>query len=192
MTLARQLLAGDEPQNLRLHESPPGRQGRWVAICLLMIVGLALGLRVWGIRFGLPYDFTYDEIHEIVRAFKLGMGEYYWASIGKGGLYYFLFVEYGLMYVIWSMMGKVTSTHDFAMLYFQDASPFYLAGRFTVALMGTLTCWVIFAIGKQLYGIRVGLGAALIGATAYYHALWSHYINVDIGMTLALWTSILA
>jgi hypothetical protein len=124
MTLARQLLAGDEPQNLRLHESPPGRQGRWVAICLLMIVGLALGLRVWGIRFGLPYDFTYDEIHEIVRAFKLGMGEYYWASIGKGGLYYFLFVEYGLMYVIWSMMGKVTSTHDFAMLYFQDASPF--------------------------------------------------------------------
>ena len=67
---------------------------------VLGILGIALGLRLWGINFGLPYDFTPDEVHEIVRALKLGAGEYSW-TMGKGGLYYFLFVEYGLLYVFW-------------------------------------------------------------------------------------------
>ncbi len=159
---------------------------------LIVILGIALGLRVWGIAFGLPYDLTFDEVHEIVRAFKLGAGEYYWDSFGKGGLYYLLFLEYGFLFVAWWMMGWVTSPSDFALLYFRDPSIFYLAGRLTVALLGSLTCLVIFAIGKRLYGWRVGLGAAIIGATAYYHGLHSHVINVDTGMTLALWSSIWA
>jgi hypothetical protein len=147
---------------------------------------------VWGIDFGLPYELTYDEVHEIVRAFKLGAGEYDWDSFAKGGLYYFLFVEYGLLYLIWKLLGWVADTPDFAIRYFQDPTPFYLAGRLTVAVMGALTCWVVFCIGRRLYNVWVGLGVALIGATTHYHALWSHYINVDIGLTLALWTSVLA
>jgi 4-amino-4-deoxy-L-arabinose transferase-like glycosyltransferase len=163
-----------------------------VSSCLLAILVLALGLRVWGIDFGLPYEFTYDEVHEIVRAFKLGAGEFDWDGFFKGGLYYFLFVEYGVIYVVWKLTGSVANAQEFAMQYFQDPTPFYLAGRLTVAVMGTLTCWVVFCIGRRLYNVWVGLGAALIGATAHYHALWSHYINVDIGQTLAMWTSILA
>ncbi len=163
-----------------------------VSSCLFAVLAVALGLRVWGIDFGLPYELTHDEIHEIVRAFKLGAGEYDWESFGKGGLYYFLFIEYGLIYLVWKLLGWVTDAQDFALHYFQDPTPFYLAGRLTVAVMGTLTCWVVFCIGRRLYNVWVGLGAALLGATAHYHALWSHYINVDIGLTLALWTSILA
>ena len=157
---------------------------------MLAILSVALGLRLWGIGFGLPYDFTPDEVHEIVRALKLGAGEYSW-TMGKGGLYYFLFAEYGLLYVFWWVTGQVSAPADFALRYLQAPSAFYLAGRITVAVMGTLTCWVVYLIGKRLYNWRVGLAAALIGATAHYHGLWSHYINVDIGMTLAVWASIL-
>jgi len=157
---------------------------------LLGILGVALGLRLWGISFGLPYDFTPDEVHEIVRALKLGAGEYSW-TMGKGGLYYFLFVEYGFLYVFWWVTGQVSGPNDFAIMYLQDPSAFYLAGRITVAIMGTLTCLVVFLIGKRIYDWRIGLAAALIGATAHYHGMWSHYINVDIGMTLAVWASIL-
>ena len=176
----------------QLQGVPSRLQQPCVTYALLAIFGLALGLRLWGIGFGLPYDFTPDEVHEILRAFKLGAGEYYWGYIGKGGLYYFLFVEYGVLYGVWRLLGRVANTHEFALLYFQDPSAFYLAGRLTVALMGAVTCLVIFGIGRRIYDVRVGLGAALIGATAYVHGMWSHYINVDVGMTLALWTSILA
>jgi len=160
-------------------------------LILLSILGLAFVLRVWAIGFGLPYDFTPDEVHEIVRALKLGTGEYSWTP-GKGGLYLFLFVEYGLLYVFWWITGQVNGPTDFALAYLQDPTAFYLAGRITVAVMGTATCYVIYLIGKRLYDWRIGLAAAFIGATAHYHGLWSHYINVDIGMTLALWAAILA
>jgi len=158
---------------------------------LASIICLALFLRVWGISFGLPYDFTPDEIHEIVRALKLGAGEYSWTP-GKGGLYYFLFVEYGLIYVFWRLSGQVSGPEDFAILYLQDPTAFYLAGRLTVAVMGVLTCLIVFFIGSRLYGRRTGLIAAFLGTTAYFHTLWSHYINVDIGMTLAFWCAILS
>jgi 4-amino-4-deoxy-L-arabinose transferase-like glycosyltransferase len=159
---------------------------------LLAVLGVAFWLRIWGISFGLPYDFTYDEVHEILRAFKLGAGEYDWQGFGKGGLYYLLFVEYGLLYIVWWITGHVDNTHEFALHYFQDPSMFYLLARLTVAVFGTLTCLVIFLIGREIYDLRVALGAAFIGATAYFHGLWSHYINVDIGMSLAIWASILA
>ena len=164
---------------------------RPVLYALLAVLGLALFLRLWGITFGLPYDFTPDEVHEIVRALKLGAGEYAWTA-GKGGLYYFLFVEYGLLYVFYWITGQVSNPNDFALLYLENPSAFYIAGRVTVAIMGTLTCFVIYIIGRRLYDWRTGLAAALIGATAHYHGLWSHYINVDIGMTLAVWASILS
>jgi 4-amino-4-deoxy-L-arabinose transferase-like glycosyltransferase len=169
----------------------PSAPSRFVTRALLGILVLALVVRVWGISFGLPYDFTADEIHEIVRALKLGAGEYSWTA-GKGGLYYFLFVEYGFLFVAWWLMGRVEGPTEFALLYIQDPTAFYLAGRLTVALMGVLTCLVVYSIGRRIYDWRVGLGAAFIGATAYYHAMWSHYINVDTGMTLAMWASILA
>jgi 4-amino-4-deoxy-L-arabinose transferase-like glycosyltransferase len=173
----------------------PGDEGftpRYVRWALWAIVALALGLRLWGIGFGLPYDFTPDEIHEIMRALKLGAGEYDWDGFGKGGLYLILFVEYGFLYVFWRLTGHVGGANDFALQYLQDPTAFYLLGRVTVALMGAGTCLVIYWIGKRLYGWRTGLVAAFLGTTAYFHAAWSHYVNVDTGMTLAVWASLLA
>ncbi len=168
-----------------LHGQP---RYRW--IILLGVIALALGLRVWGIGFGLPYELDYDEVHEILRAFKLGRGEYQW-SFGKGGLYLLLFVEFGVIYMVAWLMGWIADTREFAMWYVLDPSVFYLAGRLTVALMGALTCLVVYFIGKRVCDWRVGLGAAFIGATAAFHGVHSHVINVDVGMTFALWGSIL-
>jgi len=173
----------------------PGDEGltpRYARWALWLIIVLALSLRLWGIRFGMPYDFTPDEVHEIMRALKLGAGEYDWDHFGKGGLFLLLFVEYGALYAFWWLTGHVDSPTEFALQYLLDPTAFYLLGRVTVAIMGALTCLVVYHIGSRVHGWRVGLAAALIGATAHFHAEWSHYINVDIGMTLAVWTSILA
>jgi 4-amino-4-deoxy-L-arabinose transferase-like glycosyltransferase len=166
------------------------REPRRLGLLVLGVIAFALCLRVWGIGFGLPYDFTYDEVHEVVRAFKLGAGEYYWDAAGKGGLYYILFLEYGALYVVWWILGWVQSARDFAIEVIRDRTAVFLLGRLTVAAMGTLTCLAVYLIGRRERGWRTGLAAAVIGAAAYRHALHSHMINVDIGMTFALWTAI--
>ena len=163
-------------------------RAKWL---LLTIVALAFGLRIWGINFGLPYELTYDEGKEIHRALKLGAGEYYW-GFGKGGLYYILFVEYVLLYVYWWLTGGVANAHDFALHIVRDPSMLFLLGRLTVAVMGTLSCLVIFQIGRHTYDWRFALAAALLAATSYVHALFSHVINVDIGMMLAMWAAVFA
>lgn len=174
------------------HSASASKEGMTGLIwALLGIFALAFGLRVWGIDFGLPYELTPDEGHEIRRALKLGAGEYYW-GFGKGGLYFILFVEYAFLYVVWWLTDRIAGANDFAMQVVRDPTMFFLLGRLTVAIMGTLTCLVVFHVGERLYNRRVGLVAAFIGATAYVHGTHSHLINVDIGMTLAMWASLLA
>jgi hypothetical protein len=164
---------------------------------VLSILGLAFVLRLWGLAFGLPHDLTPDEPHQIVQALRLGAGEKgpllgAWHTVGKSGLDLFLFAEYGLMYVVWRTTGRVSSPDEFALNYLQDPSAFYLLGRLTVAVTGALTCLVLCAVGRRLYDRRVGLGAAFLGATAYFHAAHSHLINVHVPMTFLMWTSLLA
>lgn len=163
---------------------------------LLAILGAAAFLRLWGIAFGLPYDgITYDaltieEIQEVHRALKLGAGEYS-TVFGKGGLYLILFVEYGVYYLVSYLFGWVHSGREFALQALQDRTTIYVIGRVTVALLGVATCYVAYSVASRLYDERVALGAALIGALAYYHAVFSAVVNVDIGATLGVWLSLL-
>ncbi len=170
----------------------PARPSLW----LIAILAVAAFFRLWGIDFGLPYDgITYDtltieEIQEVHRALKLGAGEYSWV-FGKGGLYLILFVEYGVYFVISWLLGWVNSGREFAIQVLHDRTAIYVIGRVTVALMGVATCYVAYRIARRLYDERTGLVAALIGALAYFHAVFSGVINVDVGATLMLWLSVL-
>jgi len=155
-------------------------------------------VRLWGIAFGLPYDLTADEPHQILQALKIGIGEggplvRMWHTIGKGGLDYILFGEYGVLFVVLWLTGQVAGPKEFGLLYLQDPTWFYLVGRVTVAVLGAATCGALFAAGRAMYASRtIALGAALIGATAYYHAADSHQINVHVPMAFALWAGIVA
>lgn len=186
------------------HQAPQGPHapsetglGSKSRLLLFGILGIAALLRLWGIDFGLPYEgltynqLTYEEIQEVHRALKLGAGEYYW-GFGKGGLYLLLFFEYGVYFVISWAFGWISDTREFALKILEDRTTAFMIGRITVALMGTLTCFVMYEIGRRLYDRRVAIAVAAIAATAYFHGAFSSVINVDIGATLALWTSILA
>jgi hypothetical protein len=166
------------------------------SLLLFVILAVAAFFRLWGIDFGLPYDgITYDaltieEIQEVHRALKLGAGEYSWV-FGKGGLYLILFVEYGVYFGISWLLGWVDSGREFAIQVLHDRTAIYVIGRVTVALMGVASCYVAYRIARRLYDERTGLIAALFGALAYYHAVFSGVINVDVGSTLMLWLSVL-
>jgi hypothetical protein len=163
----------------------------------LAIFALALMLRLWGITFGLPYDFTADEPHYIVQALKVGAGEggplvRIWHTVGKGGLDYLLFIEYGVVFAVLWLAGAVREPRDFALLYLQDPTVFYVVGRVTIAVLGAATVLAVFSIARRVYDVRVGLAAAFIGAVTYYHVAASHIISVHVPMAFALTAALAA
>jgi hypothetical protein len=164
-------------------------------ILLTAVVGTALALRLWGLTYGLPYDLTADEPHQIVQALKIGAGEggplvRMWHTIGKGGLDYLLFFEYSALYAFWWLAGRVQGPTDFALQYLTNPTAFYVVGRVTVAVLGALSTLAVFYVGRRMYDERIGLAAAFVGAVAYYPTSVSHVINVHVPMTSALWAGI--
>jgi len=164
-------------------------------IVLFGIVALALALRLWGIRFGLPYDLTADEPHQIIQALKIGTGQggplvRMWHTVGKSGLDLLLFLEYGALFAFWWVTGQVDGPRDFALKYLTDPTAFYLVGRVTIAVLGALTAVAVFYVGRRIYNTRIGLGAAAIAAVAHFHIAESHIIGPHIPMAFALWTGV--
>jgi hypothetical protein len=170
----------------------PGSNGN-VQI-LLLILGIALVLRIWGIWFGLPYVYHNDESKEVIRALQLGAGSYDFGRVLKGGYFYLLFFEYGVYFVILKLMGLVHSTLEFAYLYIRDPSGFYLIGRITTAFFGALNVVLVYILGSTIYSSRVGVLSGLFLALNILHARHSHYVTVDVPMTclasFSLWYAI--
>lgn len=163
---------------------------RSVAIALSIILVLAFALRVWGIWFGLPYIYHGDEGFEVRRALQLGTGSFNFDRTAKGGYFYVLFIEYGLLFLCLKILGVVESAKDFGQLYFRDPSSFYLVGRATTAAIGTLTVFITYLIAKKAYGIRAGIVAALFIAFNLLHVRLSHFITVDVPMTCLVMASL--
>jgi 4-amino-4-deoxy-L-arabinose transferase-like glycosyltransferase len=150
---------------------------------LSIILFFALALRLWGIWFGLPYIYHHDEGHEVLRALQLGMGSFNFERVAKGGYFYVLFVEYGILFIVLKLTGFIQSTTDFALLYFRDPSIFYLVGRVTTALIGVLNVYLVFYLGKIAYSRNAGLLAALFLVFNSIHAESSQSITVDVPLT---------
>ena len=153
---------------------------------ILSILAVALALRVWGIQFGLPFSYATDEYHEVMRAMQLAAGQFNFNRTGKGGLYFLLLIQYGVYFVALKAMGAVDTTMDFAMNFVRDQTPFYLMGRWLVAVIGTIGVYAVYLLGRKAYSSVAGLFAAALVAVNALHAYESHTINVDIPMvTLA-------
>ncbi len=152
---------------------------------LVAILLVAFGLRVWGAPFGLPFVYHPDEGFEVNRALQLGTGEFdfNFFRMVKGGYFYLLFVEFGFLFVIMKILGFVSSTTDFAMWFIRDPSIFYIVGRVTTGVIGTIAVYLLCRIGTRIHSSRVGLIAAALMAVNVLQVVHSHYITVDIPLT---------
>jgi 4-amino-4-deoxy-L-arabinose transferase-like glycosyltransferase len=160
-------------------------------LALAATVAVAVVLRIWGIDYGLPFSYFNDEYHEVLRALQLGSGSFNLQRVGKGGFYYVLFVEYGFYFAWLRLTGAVASAADFARDFVRDPSAFYLMGRTTAAVCGSLTMLVAYGIAKRAYSVGAGLIAAAFLAVCTLHVDLSHRIGVDVPMTLAASAAVL-
>lgn len=154
----------------------------WYA--LLGVLAVALGLRLWGVYFGLPHVYHPDEGFEVYRALRLGMGGYDFDRVAKGGYYLLLFVEFCFLFVFKFVTGAVAGVSDFARYFLEHPESFWKIGRVSTALLGTATVALLAWQGNQLQGARMGLLAAWFLATSFQHVVDSHTITVDVPMTI--------
>ena len=153
-------------------------------LLLAAILAVAFGLRVWGIRSGLPQSYVadeYDFVHAVLRMMKggdLNPHSWYHPSLQP----YLALATYTVVFLLGVPRGRWSHVHQIAeedMLYW---------GRFVGVMAGTATVLVTFLLGRRLFGARVGLLAAALMAVFPAAVQHSQYNKPD--PVLALMTTI--
>ena len=145
---------------------------------LLFILILAALLRLWGIQFGLPQMQIGDEGALIAAALYSGAN---WLKPFRPmyGQFvpYFLLIEYGVYFVLGKIFGIFKSPFDVLISFIKDPRELLLIGRFTMAMFGVATVWLVYYMGRQFYNKRIGLLAAIFLSFAFLHTKESHYLK---------------
>ena len=156
---------------------------------------LALALRVWGIRYGLPWLFYFhDEPQVVLRALRLGTGDlnphfFIWPGTL---LLYLALAAYGALFVAGRLAGWWSGREGFAAAYFTDPTVFYLLARLQSVVFGVWTVWLAFALGRIGWGSEAGIAAALGLAVNALHAQYAHVAHPVTAMTAFVTLGLLA
>lgn len=154
---------------------------------LLVAIGIAviaLGLRVIGIFFGLPYHYHWDEPTLLNRVIRMGGGDlnphYFWYPSLM--MYVGLVVE-GMSYLGGHLTGVYNSPDDFAAKYFEDSTGVYAVGRLLVATIGAANVLLTYVVGRRFFSTTVALAGAVLLAVAPIQVASSHFYTTDVPMT---------
>src|SRR3989344_5803338 len=106
-------------------------------ILLFFILMGALFIRLWGINFGLPYNYFIDEGYLIYWAFYSGSH----ALVPPYYLYaplipMILLFEFSIYYVCGYIIGIFSNPEQFYIASLKDPTVFYFIGRITMAIFG--------------------------------------------------------
>jgi hypothetical protein len=160
------------------------RQGWTLSVLIVLAVGTAL--RLWGIRYGLPWLFYFhDEPQVVLRALRFGTGDlnphfFIWPGIL---LLYLAFLAFALLFGAGRVAGWWAGRAGFAAAYFRDPSPFYLLPRLQSVALGVWTLWLTAKLGRIAYSRTVGLAAALGLAVNALHGHYAHFAHPVTGAT---------
>jgi len=153
---------------------------RW----LIVITGLGLLLRLYGISFGLPYLYHPDEavaVHETLRMAGGGWRSSY--SFHPHLFNYLLLFAYAMYYGIEKLLGHIHSVEEFKVLFITHPTGFYLLGRILSASFAIATIPLLYKTGERLYGKTVGLLSAFFLTFSFLHISNAHYLKLTMAET---------
>jgi asparagine N-glycosylation enzyme membrane subunit Stt3 len=150
-----------------------------------MVLLAGLGLRLWGVRQGLPYAYNTDEadhfVRHAVRMFEEGtLNPHYFAN--PPAFTYLLHYLFGLWYGGGAGVRRAFELHP---------SELYTLARIAAAVLGTLALWLLYATGARLLNRGVGLLAAAIEAVAFLPVFYAHLALNDVPTLAPLTLSLL-
>lgn len=147
---------------------------------LAAIMLAALVLRFVGLRWGLPnaaHMFSYHPDEAPI----LGP-VWYMLNTGDWDPHFY---NYGTCYIyLVAILAKFADLIGVLPAGLQGWSDLHLIARVVTALMGTVTVYLVYVIGKNRAGTSVGLAAAALLAVLPAHVVNSHYATVDVPATL--------
>jgi 4-amino-4-deoxy-L-arabinose transferase-like glycosyltransferase len=163
-------------------------------LLLIAFVALAIAVRLWGLKFGLPVVYARPDelllIGVVVGFFRGDPNPHFFEY---PTLYlYVLAGVYCLFYARWMLAGWIRDSAGFAASFKVSFVPFFLAARATAAVLGSATVALVHAIVRPLFGVTAGLLAALFMAVAFLHVRDSHYATADVPMVFFVAAALLA
>lgn len=166
----------------------PRRPSGWT-LALAGVLAAALGLRIWGIKHGLPYAYNVDENANFVpTAVAFFAGDYnphYF--VNPPAFSYLLHV----VFAFWFGGGWPFGARDaVSEAYATDPTAVFVVARATAAVLGAAAVWFVYAAGRRLYDRRVGLIAAALLAVAFLPVFYSHLALNDVPALLPLSVSV--
>jgi hypothetical protein len=159
------------------------RRWAWPALAVVLLAGL--GLRLWGVRQGLPYAYNTDEAdHFVPHAVKMfadgTLNPKYFAN--PPAFTYVLHLVFALWFGGGGGVRRAFALHP---------ADVYTLARVVVALLGTGALWLLYATGARLFGRAVGLLAAAIEAVAFLPVFYAHLALNDVPTLAPLTLSLL-
>jgi hypothetical protein len=160
-----------------------GRRWPWW-LGLAAVLAVALGLRLWGIRHGLPYAYNADEnahfVPGAIGLFGHGPNPHYF--VNPPAYTYLLHVVFDLRFGGRAGVSSAYATHP---------TEVFVVARVTAAVVGTLAVWLLYCAGARMADRRVGLLAAALLAVAFLPVFYSHLALNDVPtlapIALSLW-----
>ncbi|MFQ5742398.1 MAG: ArnT family glycosyltransferase [Acidobacteriota bacterium] len=135
---------------------------------LLPITAVALLLRLYGLGWGLPFEFHPDE--SLILAVATGL---HWGDLNPHFFLYPSLFIYQAAFVQW-LMGLTSVASAERIIY---------VARLLSVLYSTLTVLLVYALASRLGGRRLGLWAAAFYAVLGASVLHAHYATTDTAMT---------
>src|SRR5215210_5683259 len=162
-------------------------------LALSLVLVAAAALRLWGLFHDLPFSYYGDELHFVRRAMAMGTGDLnpHWFH-KPAFLMYLLAFCYGVYFALGALAGRFESTAEFGAHFLFEPGPFLLIGRLVVAAAGVATLWVVYRIGRKVYGTPwAGIAAAAVAAVLAPMVNSSISIKSDVPcglwMALSVW-----
>ena len=200
----------------------------WEGLTLFLILIVALTVRAYGISYGLPYvGYTHPDEYAVaegaLKMLKEGdldprhhpgpqLHTYIQYLVGQAALAYKTVQGHQV-----APSDILISGHDSRWGGITNLPEYYLWGRFVVALLGTMTVWLVYLLGKEAFSPEAGLISAVFlmcaplhiensnsittivpgtffivlacyfGFLAYRHEQWRYYILTGLAAGLAIY-----
>lgn len=166
-----------------------------VALAVAALLVLALGLRLWGIGFGLPSMYDHDEPLFMIKAFTLlkdrTLNPHWFGHPATTTIYSLALVDIGVFG--WGLLaGWWSSVAGFTAALYADPGLAFLPARVMIALCGVAVVYLTYRLGRGLADARVGLVAALLVAVSPLHVEYSQIVRTDVQSGLFMLACLLA
>jgi 4-amino-4-deoxy-L-arabinose transferase-like glycosyltransferase len=150
------------------------------------ILLLALGLRLWGIKYGLPFAYQIDEervyVRKAVRMLDAG-------TLNPHYMHNPPLLTY-LLQAVFAVQHGGSQAHRL-IGDVPDRAGLFETARLVVALIGTLAVGLTFAAASRFFDRRTGLVAALLMAVAFLPVFYSHVALNNVPATAAAAASLI-